>query len=705
MGIDSLLRPRSIAIVGASDKVGPGLNAWKALTFVGYAGPVHLVNPRTPELFNQSTYASLDEIPGSVDAVFVAVNSDQVLEVARQGAAKGAGALAILSSGFGETKAGAEAEAELANLAASSGMAVCGPNCLGLLNFAGRTALFGTSLPDRVARGGIAVIAQSGSVGIALLNSARELGFACLITTGNEAVTHAADYIDALVNDDAVTVFVVFLEQVKAPDAFLRALRRARQANKPVIVLKSGRSDRGRAAVMAHTGAIAGSSEAFDAALRATGAIQVHSIDELVETALLASHLPRTMRVRGLAALSLSGGEIALALDTAQEIGASFVPLGSAREEIAGLLPPYAHLENPLDLTWAGLYDPEVAKACARALASQDDVGILLLLQDAPGRLGPQQAARYANLLARVAAGTSEAGKPLVALSHLSDEPHPDLARAARESTAPYVKGTKAGLSALVRWIDWAGAVPAHESSVSSEGTVGSARAALATLSRDRLPTETEARSALASYGLVGPQERLVQTPSTAGRAAVELGFPVVVKGLVRNVIHKSDAGLVKVGLRSVREVEEVAASMLARAREGTSELVGVLVQAQVFPVAELFVGARRDPQFGPLIVFGAGGVQVELYKDVAVRLAPIGEDEALAALASTKVARLLEGFRGSPVGDARAAACAISAVSAFAADFRDSVEEVEINPLAVLPDGHGCLALDCVIVPREVMC
>jgi acyl-CoA synthetase (NDP forming) len=702
MPVRSLLNPRSIAIVGASEKIGPGSNAFKALTFAGYEGDIFLVNPRAPELFGRQTYASLDDIPGRVDAVFVAVQAELVLDVAQQAARKGAGALAILSSGFGETESGKDAQQRLADICAAADIAVCGPNCLGLLNFVGKSALWGTSLPEQVTRGGIAAIVQSGSIGIALLNSVRGLGFSHLITTGNEAVTTASDYIEAVIDDPQVTTILVFAEQIKKPAAFLSALRRAHQAGKPVIVLKSGRSQSGKAAVMAHTGAVAGSDEACDAALLAANAIQVHTLDELIETALLAAAIKTPPTGRGLGGVSLSGGEIALVLDAAEELGLDFAPLTAALPTIKELLPPFAHLANPLDLTWAGLYDPAVGQGCAEAIARQSDVDMMLLLQDAPSGLGKQQADRYANLLASISRGAVAAGKPLVALSNLSDQPHSALQAAADKAGVPYLRGTRTALSAIGRYLAWAAARPETPS-----GTPAAARSAAATelaaASADRLPAEHEARQVLTHYGVTGPDERFVASVEEAAAAAAEIGFPVVLKGLAENVLHKSDAGLVKVGLTSQAEVRAAATAMeksisaLPQARR-----LGFLVQRKVVAVSEIFVGARVDPDFGPIVVVGAGGVQVELYKDVAVRLAPISEASARQALESTKVIKLLEGFRGAPVGDIDAVARTVSAVSRFIADFADELSEVEINPLGVMPKGQGCIALDCVIVPRQ---
>jgi acyl-CoA synthetase (NDP forming) len=696
MGIDSLLNPRSIAIVGASEKVGPGYNAFKALEYVGFTGRIDLVNPKSSELFGRRTFAALDEIPGHVDAVFVAVGAGAVLDIAKAAAKRGTGALAILSSGFGETEEGVAAQRELSAVCAASNIAVSGPNCLGLINFQGRAALFGTSLPDKVKRGGIAAIVQSGSVGIALLNSARGLGLSYLITTGNEAVTAAADYIEAIIDDPAVNTILVFAEQIKKPAAFVQALRRARMAGKPVIVFKSGRSQSGKSAVMAHTGAVAGSDEACDAALAAAGAIQVHSLDDLIETALLASTIGMKPSTTQLGGLSLSGGEIALVLDAAEELDVTFAPLDAAKHTVKQLMPPFAHLSNPLDLTWAGLYDPAIAQRCAEAIASQDNVGALVLLQDAPSGLGAQQAGRYARLLEAVGKGAAAAKKPLVALSNVSDQPHSLLQETADRLAAPYLRGTRIGLGAIASYAKWA-CTP-----LPSSMPPRSVATRLDFLPRGRLAAEHEARAALKEYGVDGPSERFVDSAEEAVAAAEAIGFPIVLKGIVENVIHKSDAGLVRVGLNTAADVQREVTQMVHAAGRLEGKLLGFLVQRKLSSVCEMFVGARVDPDFGPLVAVGAGGIQVELYKDIAVSVAPLDVDGALQAIARTRVAKLLAGFRGAPAADIDAVARTVSAVSRFIADHADQISEVEINPLAVMERNKGCVALDCVVLPTK---
>ncbi|HUF91153.1 MAG TPA: acetate--CoA ligase family protein [Candidatus Limnocylindria bacterium] len=696
MSVARLLNPASIAIVGASDKVGPGFNAWRALEYVGYRGRVFLVNPRTSSVMGRPTYPSLAAIPEAVDAAFIAVPRDAVLDAVRAAADKGAGGVAVLSSGFGEAgEAGAAAERELAAIARDGGMAVCGPNCLGFLNFAGATALFGTSLPDTVARGGVAVVAQSGSIGIALLNCARGIGLSHLITSGNEAVTTAADYLDALIDDPAVTTVIAFLEQLRKPEHFVEVARRAYTLGKPVIVVKSGRSERGRQAVMAHTGAVAGSDAVCDAAFRAASVIRVGTLDELIETAVLVSSVKARPTAPGVAIVSPSGGEIALALDIADAAGLELPPVPGAQAAIAALLPDFAHATNPLDLTWAGLYDPTVAQRCVEALGAQAEIGALVLLQDAPAGLGEQQALRYASLFRHVALGAAATAKPFAVVSNLAGELHPAFDAVARETGVPCLRGTQEGLGAMAQFARWATTPPLPPAPGAPAGVRDEARRRLAALPAARVPAEHEGRHVLAAYGIGGPREIAARDADDAAKAARSIGYPVVLKGIVPGMAHKTEAGMVKLRLASDDDVRRAAAEVMAAAGEG----VTLLVQEMVQPVAEILVGARIDADFGPIVVVGAGGVMVELYRDVAIRLAPVTESVALQMIGQTRAASLLSGWRGRPRGDLQQTAATVAALSRLIADFRDEIAEVEINPLGVLEEGRGVLALDCLVV------
>jgi acyl-CoA synthetase (NDP forming) len=704
MAVDRLLAPKSIAIVGASDKIGPGFNAWNALKTVGYGGAIHLINPSRTELLGQPCYPSLRDVPGDIDAVFIAVQAEKVVDVAREAAAKNAGGLAVLSSGFTEAGAqGAEMQRGLAELARTHDMAVCGPNCLGFLNFADRTALFGTSLPNELPIGSTAAIVQSGSIGIALLNAARGLGLSHLVTSGNEAVTTVADYMGALVDAPTAQTFIVFLEQLRRPRTFIEVCRRARALGKPVIVLKSGRSGKGQQAVAAHTGAVAGSLEASDATLRAAGVIQVFSLDELIEAAVAFSTLPRRLKASGAAMLSLSGGEIALALDAAEEAGLPLPPVSTARDTLAALLPPNSHIANPLDLTWAGLYDATIARRCAKALGEQPDVGLLMLLQDAPRGLGTQQVNRYATLLAAVADGAADAGVPAVAVSNLCSDIHPDYARMGAEKAVPSLRGTSEGVAAIAGYLRWQAApsIAAQPHSPAMDSDAAKARAAqvLARARPDSVLDEHHAKAILEAYEFPTLPDRLVSNVADAITAVRELGAPVVIKALVSGIAHKTEHGLVRLNVRSAEEAEQTARELLERGRAlADGGDVRLLVQPMISPVAELLVGARIDPDYGPLVVAGFGGINVELFKDVAVRLAPVSPAEAEEMLQSTRAFRLLNGWRGKPHGDVAAAAQVIGRLSQVIVDLEEKLREIEINPLAVLPVGHGCVPLDCLV-------
>ncbi len=705
MAIDRLLRPRSVAIVGASDKIGPGFNAWNALKTLGFSGAIHLVNPSRKELLGQACHASLLEVPRDIDAVFIAVQAEKVVDAAREAAARGAGGLAVLSSGFAEAgEQGAAMQRELAAIARAHNMAVCGPNCLGFLNFADRTALFGTSLPSELPVGGTAAIVQSGSIGIALLNAARGLGLSHLITSGNEAVTTVADYLAFLVEEPAVETIVVFLEQLRQPPRFIAACRRARALGKPVIVLKSGRSAKGQQAVTAHTGAVAGSLEASDAALRAAGAVQVFSLDELIETAVAFAALPRRLKAPGAAMVSLSGGEIALALDAADAAGLPLPPVSAARETLAALLPPHSHIANPLDLTWAGLYDASIARRCVSALGGQDDVGLIVLLQDAPRGLGEQQAKRYATLLAAVADGAADAGVPAAAVSNLCSDIHPDYARTAAEKAVASLRGTAEGIGAVAHCLRWQAAPPTADTPRCDACGRRRARAGPPPRSPPQRPAPCSMKARprrcwrpMASRRCPNGSCRAARKPLGRCRS---LAARWSIKALVPGIAHKSEHGLVHLDVRSERQAEQVARELLAKGRSlAGGGQVRLLVQPMIAPVAELLVGARVDPEFGPVIVAGLGGIAVELFKDVAVRLAPVTRAEAEEMLQATRAARLLDGWRGKPKGDIAAAADVVCRLSQAIADLAGEVREIEINPLAVLPAGSGCLPLDCLLV------
>jgi acyl-CoA synthetase (NDP forming) len=370
------------------------------------------------------------------------------------------------------------------------------------------------------------------------------------------------------------------------------------------------------------------------------------------------------------------------------------------------LLPPHSHIANPLDLTWAGLYDATIARRCVKALGEQTDVGLIILLQDAPRGLGEQQATRYGTLLAAVADGALDAGVPAVAVSNLCSDIHPDYAQTAAEKSVVSLRGTSEGIGAVARYLRWQAAPPVAEPlTVSPAGGSARSRAAeaLAAASPDAVLDEAEAKAVLAAYGFPALPERIALSSEDTKAALQELGGPVVIKALVPGIAHKSEHGLVRLNIQSAQEAEDAARALIEKGRSLTQEgQVRLIVQPMVSPVAELLVGAWVDPEFGPVVVAGMGGIYVELFKDVAVRLTPVSLSVAEEMLRATRVAQLLDGWRGRPKGDIAAASEIICRLSHLITDLENEVREIEINPLAVLPVGDGCVPLDCLLVRRD---
>jgi acyl-CoA synthetase (NDP forming) len=330
---------------------------------------------------------------------------------------------------------------------------------------------------------------------------------------------------------------------------------------------------------------------------------------------------------------------------------------------------------------------------------------MLVLLQDAPRGLAAQQAERYTSLVRAVGEGAAASRTPLVVVSNLAVDFHPAFEAAARNAGAPCLRGTAEGLFAVSRFAHWATSLPS-EAAAESAPSASRARAFAeasrqwAVRGKGRAPAEHEARALLATYGLESPRERLVQNADQTVAAAREIGYPVVLKAMVGGVAHKTELGLVRVGLQSDDELRTEARAMLERAGAAGGLCLGLLVQETLRPIAELLVGGRVDPDFGPVVVVGAGGMLVELYKDAAVRLAPVSDETALEMIRETRAAALLGGWRGRPPGDAAAAARAVARLSEFITDFQGEISEVEINPLAVFE--RGVTALDCLVVPRS---
>lgn len=715
--IDRLLRPRSVAVVGASPNPSFVSNILKNLLRHGYQGPVVAVNPRYEHVLGARCYPSLLDVPHSLDLVVVGVVQQRIPSILEQCERAGVGAVEIVSSGFAEMSGrdGVERQAELAAWAERSGIAVGGPNCLGLLNARiGMLAL--PTVLERLIPGVVGAVLQSGmmapSVLVPLL--ARGIGLTIAVTTGNEANLEAADYIRYLVEDDETRVIGCFTEQIKTPERFVAACELAAARRKPIVMLKIGRSEGARRAALAHTGSLVGSDAVVDAVLRRLGVSRVHSVDELLET-LAVFHAKKLPRGAGVAAISVSGGAVGLLSDLAGECGVAFPPLpDETTRRLRAALPEYGSVGNPLDITGQGVFQTEILDGALSALAETDTVDVIVWGRPFPARLDRQSP--VGRILEDAVGKHPDVLFLVMSLvgGHLHASPNPDLPVVEPvEALAgiPFLQGSDASLKAIAALLRYASFQRTRQDPEAGSArrrrvpeTVAAEARALVRTAGGRSLTEREAKAVLALYGIPTTRERLAATVDEALRAAEALGYPVALKVESPDIAHKTETGALVLDVRDAGALREGFGHVLARARRAAPRAIirGVLVQEMVGPGQEVIVGMTRDPQFGPVLACGLGGIFVEALDDVQLLLPPLSEAEARAALARLRGYALLQGARGAAAADLPALVDVLLRFAELAIDLGDVVREIDVNPLILLPPGRGACAVDCLIVPVE---
>jgi len=697
-----LLEPASIAVVGASDGSGPGRQVMENLEQLGYRGDIVPINPKYDRIRGRRCYSSLTEAHNSgcrMDAAAVLLGRDQIIPVLEEAGSLGVKGAWAFASGFAEAGAdGQLLQDELASVCRRHGMAFCGPNCVGFLNPAFGLAAFSAPISLSLHTGNVSAVTQSGSIALALVNSARGVGFRFLVSSGNEAVIDSTDYIDCFLEDDQTDVVLAFIEQLRRPDRFIEVAEKARRLGKPLIVLKVGRSEMAQRATIAHTGALAGADDVYDAVFRKHGVVRVRDLDEMLETAeafsQLGRNLPQGPRV---GMLTVSGGEISLIADLAEGLGFEF-PEWSARAKaaFADVLPRYADIANPLDAWGSGRVE-ETYVRCVDA-AVDEDVDIVLISQDAPNGLASTQIEQYRAIADAAAAASARSGKPIVAISHLSGGLDQTLRDGFAAGHVPLLQGSREGLLAVHHLIEQGRSLSRQEPLAEQ---VGRRRGSECLASGGGSLDEVCSKQVFREYGIACVDEQLCTTVDEAAAAASRLGYPVALKAISSDLPHKTDAGVVALDIANEDVLRNGYETVLDRARQhvASEKIKGILVQRMIKnAVAEALVGITNDATFGPVIVFGLGGIFVELFKDRAIGIPPLSLGEARAMIASTKAAQLLAGFRGSEVGDVDALADAIVRVGRIAEHWRGRITAIDINPLLVLPKGQGVVAVDGLI-------
>lgn len=684
-----LFEARSVAIIGASRS--PGKISGRPIAMLkaaGFAGRIYPINPTTDEVQGLRSYPSLQSLPEVPEIAIIAVPRAAVPGAVTDCAETGVKAAILFTSGFGEDgPEGRRQEDAIKATAAAAGMRLLGPNCMGAFNLhSGLAVTFGEAIKRSLPRrGGLSIASQSGAVASFLLVGAmeRRIGISKWVATGNEADIDVAECIAHFARDPQTTVIAAYLEGIRDGAAFRQALELARLNRKPVVLMKVGRSAAGAKAAATHTGSLAGDDVVFDAILRGSGAIRVERTDDLLDIAHAAEYGATAGPGRGLGLASISGGAGILMADAASDADMALPqPDAAAQSAIAAVLGPI-HVNNPLDTTAGIIEDISRFRPVIEAFGAGASCSTIIAFL---GTLGHNPVAT--GKLIEACRDVKIGGAGLILAMRATPESL-DLLAGARLCAIPDpVRAVRAAsaLSAMAAAFDR----PVQDAPAAGKATPRPATA----------PDEAEAKAMLAAAGIDMPREGVATSATDAARLAEVLGFPVALKVLSPDILHKSDIGGVRLGLSGRAEVEEAFEGIIqsARAAVPDADIRGVLVAPMVRGKAELILGTRLDPVFGPVVVVGLGGVYTEILNDVAVALAPVGTDAAAALLRRLKGYPLLSGARGGAALDVDAAASSLAALSRFAAENRDWVSSVEINPYVLHEAGRGGTPLDAVI-------
>lgn len=703
--VAALTAPRNVVLVGASDRPGSwAARVWHNLKRYEFPGPIYLINPRRSEIWEQPCYPDFQALPQAPDHMVVLVPAAGVIDTLRRGAAAGARSATVFSAGFGEgfdSKA-ATLGRELAAVIAQTGLGVSGPNCMGNVCAKSRLVTLTEDRPLAVRPGPVALVGQSGGMMIFTNQALQERGIwpEYLITSGNEAGLSIADYIAFFAGEPELKVIIIYVEAISQLAKFKAACRTARAANKSIVAVKLGQSEGGRSAAMAHTGSLAGSIEAFDAIAGEVGVIRADTLDDAVEITELLVHTGAAPG-RRLGAVTLSGAYRGLLLDSAERNGLQFPALAPATtERLNAVLTVGSLVANPIDGGYGVLSSADNFMASIDALQADPNVDMVLVQEGLPRAPGSDRAEHYIRLADDYAATT--ATKPIAFITPISHG-QTDYSRALR-AKAPHVSFLQEAYKAL-RAI--ASVARRDERERLARGSLlqpqapAPERCDLAERLRSRATAEpvaldeAQSKEVLRAYGIATAEEALVTSRTAAIEAAGRIGYPVVLKAVSAELLHKSEVGAVVLDLASPEHLAAAYDDMAQRLQR--HRLTGMLVCRQVRGGLELVLGLHRDPEMGLVVMAGSGGVLLELIKDVTFCAPPVSPEKARDMLARMRGARLLAGYRGSPALDADALVNALVALGQLAVDLEDVVQSVDINPFVALPQGG--LALDALIV------
>jgi acyl-CoA synthetase (NDP forming) len=694
--IDRLLRPKSVAVVGASDRTGAlGATLLNNLVQYEFAGDIYPVNPKRDELLGLKVYKSVQELPRGIDCAVLAIPRAFVLQTVRDLAERGCGAVVIYSAGFSEAgEEGMREQQELGAIAAEHGMVIEGPNCLGCTNYVERVPLTfvetNMQTPPAGARA-VGIASQSGALAAVLATSLHPRGcyVSTSVSTGNEAATGVEDYVEWLVDDPNTHVIAMYVESLRRPAAFVAAARRAREAGKPIIMLHPGKSNKALESAATHTGAMAGDYQLMKAKLGREGIIFADTLEELGDITEIALRCP-SLPGANMAVLGESGALRGLAFDIAEDIGLDLIDLNDANSPaLRSILPDFVPVSNPTDITALGLSEPEIYTKVLTALLEDERVGSVVasIIQSDPITSG----IKFPHIIRVLEDGTF--AKPLVFAGVDEGARVPqEYIDGLRKVGIPWFPSTERAYRAIARLADLAKRDLTDRSAEPLEVQ------GLDVVSG--VVPEYKAKELLRPLGIAFPQSTFAATEDEAAAAAEAIGFPVVMKAQAAKLGHKSDAGGVILNLKSGDDVRQAFKRIYDNVGhyDASIALDGVLIEAMGRMGTEMIVGAKSDPEWGPVVLAGFGGVTAEILKDV--KLFTPDMDAALVheGLLELKQAAILRGYRGSPALDVVALAELIVKMGRIMAG-NPAIREIDLNPVIVHPEGEGVVALDALML------
>lgn len=700
-----LIDPQSIAVVGASES--PASFGYKTLENIdiGYAGRVYPINPKYQTIRGLPCFPSLEALPEVPDCVVVIVPMEQVEPLVIQAAAMGVGGMVVYSAGFAEVGDPAliAIQQRIARIAAQSGMRVFGPNCVGIINFTRRLGL--TFMPKfnemPIHPGTIGLVSQSGALGYCVLQAAeRGIGFTHYLAPGNSCDVDVCDMINYLVEDEATKVIACLFEGVRDGGRLLQAAQRALAAGKPLLIYKLANTEIAQRTALSHTGTLAGSNDAYRAAFRATGVVVIDNWEELLETALLFAKASEPV-TDGIGVMASSGGAAIMAADKAAEFGVRLPPPEkSTSEKLAAVIPHFGSTANPCDLTAESLRNAQMYGSCIKAFADDPNFAAIVVPMMSANKPATVDRAQYLSDLAVTLT------KPvcLVWVNEWHQGPGSEVYDASEKIVM--FRSMMRCIKALKSWIAYYGnrdRLLARTDSGTALAAAHQTAAPAGLGNRTGTLGESDSKKILASIGVPVTGEFLVQTIGEAKSAAQALGYPVALKVDSPALPHKTEAGVIRLGLRdeaalctAFAELAHIVRGLGAKPGAPTA-INGFLVQEMVSDGIEMMIGVKRDAQFGPLVMCGFGGIDLELTRDVAVALAPVTQEEAMDMIRSLAKYPLLDGFRGQALRDVNALAEALVKLSDFAAGEGARVAEIDVNPLMLRI--AGVKAVDALVV------